>query len=46
MIKKLKKMEDLNQMPLFEPADLIKQHLLDLKEIVELAKKKKVNKND
>ena len=40
MIKKLRKVEDLNKMPLFELTDLIKQHLLDLKEIVELAKKK------
>jgi hypothetical protein len=36
-MKELKKIEDLNQMPLFELTDLIKQHLLDL---MELAKKK------
>ena len=40
MIKKLRELEDLNQMPLFELTDLIKQHLLDLKEIMELAQRK------
>ena len=40
MNKKLKMMEDLNQIPLFKLTDLIKQHLLDLLEIVELAQRK------